>query len=136
MNALDSQAFTRAMVAAVEAARVDCYFEEGGCWGMAAALHAHFTAQGLPAIVKYTPADFIHAWVEVNGVAYDYKGATEALPDAVSICPEELEVVARRYGYDAEEYLHMTTYAAPIVANAWRLMSERRSTLRPSAGYL
>ena len=129
MQALDAATFTDAMVAAVEEAQVGFYFEEGGCWGMAAALFETLTRAGHNPIIKYTPTDFIHAWVEVDAVAYDYRGATTPQPNSVAIPLEELGPVAKRYGYDEEEFISMTADAQPIVDAAWADYRQRTSTI-------
>jgi hypothetical protein len=49
------------------------YFEEGGCFGMALALHATFTQSGIKASLAVDKS-FIHAYVLAHGHLYDHQG--------------------------------------------------------------
>ncbi len=50
------------------------FFEEGGCWGFALALHGYLTGLGLqPQIVYQT--GWMHAYVFVDNIYLDYRGA-------------------------------------------------------------
>ena len=129
MQTFDISAFNWAIHEAVEAAQVGFYFEEGACWGMAAALHSHFSELGLPVGIKFAPTGFIHVWVEVAGVSYDYRGEMTPLPGAVDLTPEELVIVTLQHGYDEEEFLCMTADATAIVKTAWDNMQANTLSL-------
>lgn len=59
---------------AIEAAEIGFYFEEGGCWAMAAALHTVFSERGNQVEMRYQAKDFVHAWAVVDGIAIDHQG--------------------------------------------------------------
>jgi hypothetical protein len=59
---------------AISEAELGFYFEEGGCFGMALAIHEHLSRMGLPAHVALSSTDFVHAYAELNGNLYDHHG--------------------------------------------------------------
>lgn len=67
------------------------FFEEGGCWGFALALHGYLIGLGLrPQIVYQT--GWMHAYVLVDNIYLDYRGACVPgdIPALVSASPEAL----------------------------------------------
>lgn len=95
------QAFDQAMFEAVEAARVGFYFEEGGCWGMAKALHDRLIEAGMEAEIRYKPTGFVHCWAEAHGIAFDYRGAMSEVPAfGLTLDEEWFAAIAAHYGTD------------------------------------
>lgn len=80
------------------------FFEEGGCWGFALALHAYLTSLGLhPQIVYQT--GWMHAFVLVDGVYLDYRGASVPgdITELVSASPDGLVKFAVTQAYHLPE---------------------------------
>lgn len=125
------RAFSAAMQGAVESAQVGFHFEEGGCWGMAAALAAHFLQHGKDVLVRYQPAYFVHAWVEVDGDRLDSAGvmdpASSLFVGAITVPLSGLAQLAAAHGC-ADEFEADTTLAAQVVREAWQRASGQRLT--------
>ena len=67
-------AFVHHLQEANDQAEVGFLFEEGGCYGMALALHAKLAALGLAPQIAIQ-GDGHHAFVLLNGWLIDYRGA-------------------------------------------------------------
>lgn len=116
----DAQAFDEALLVAVEASETGFHFEEGGCWGMAAALHDIMGRAGMPAQIRFVPDGFVHAWVRAADADWDYRGTMFSTPtghiDVESV--DALRAVAGNYGVDEETFEADRAMANDIVAAA------------------
>lgn len=116
----DAQAFDEALLVAVEASQTGFHFEEGGCWGMAAALHDVMVRAGVPAQIRFVPDGFVHAWVRAADADWDYRGTMFSTPtghiDVESV--DALRAVAENYGVDEETFEADRAMANDIVATA------------------
>jgi len=119
-------AFAAALPDSVESAQVGFHFEEGGCWGMAAALARHFIRHGKDVLVRYQPTYFVHAWVEVEDVSLDHGGVmnpTSKLFEGATTVPlGGLEQLAIAHGC-GDEFDADTAMATQIVRDAWQRAS-------------
>lgn len=91
------------------------YFEEGGCWGMALALHevlndpATWAGTGVverPLVqMRARTEGFVHAFVSVGDLMVDYRGAWRAPNPSNSLpCDDaQLRALARRFGIPPDD---------------------------------
>jgi hypothetical protein len=108
------------MFEAVEARQVGFHFEEGGCWGMARALHDQFSLAGVIAEVRYSDSGFVHAWVHAAGRNFDYRGEMLTAPGAYKTVPADgLLAIASSFGVEAEEFGSDVELARQVVNDAW-----------------
>ena len=96
---LNLQAFDIAMRTAIKKANVGLYFEMGGCWAFAHALHTRLTALGYRSQLTWRPVGFVHAWVRHDTHNLDYRGVFCAAPGEEPLSNlSELRNVARETG--------------------------------------
>ena len=128
--------FSSALMDSVNAAQVGFHFEEGGCWGMAAALAAHFFALGKPVLVRYQPESFVHAWVVVDGRSFDGNGemlSTSTLfVDAVDVPAAQLAQLAGSFGCCRDDFEADEQLARELVGNAWLAATEAVHQSKPT----
>lgn len=81
---------------------------------MALALYEYFKHHGSEPTLR-VQMGFVHAYAEVNGIYYDYTGAS---PDKgfPALTPEDFFKVAAEHGYDEDEVRHDATIAADLIA--------------------
>lgn len=102
------------------------YFESGGCFGMALALHELFTKAGLAPQFAFSMAAG-HAVVELDGKYYDYRGETSAMPGMRIVSKEQLLSTAYAFSHSAqaEQDLHRDKgYAETAINAALELVAE------------
>lgn len=93
------------------------YFEEGGCWGMALAIHDTYGGQ---IVVRQT--DFVHAYVRVENALYDWQGLASDPPES-SLQPVSaqalIELTCNTYGADEFDILgdHQTAMSVLHMAD-------------------
>lgn len=119
-SGLEGQAFDAMLIEGVGGSGAGFHFEEGGCWGMAAALYQVFVGQGFDCGMRYQPEGFVHAWLAVGELNLDHQG--HMLPRAPGIVIEgmtDLFEVAGRYGVSSDEVMADMRAALPLVENAW-----------------
>ena len=100
---------------AVNNAQVGFHFEEGGCWGMAAALNKALPGSSILVIKQNGhPA---HAMVRLGDLFIDWNGvAKKSWPgEVMEVSPEQLAEIAEQYdcAFYADEEL-----AQELIANA------------------
>lgn len=123
--AFEVDAFSAAMLDAVGQAQVGFHFEEGGCWGMAAALHEQLTAAGVVCSLRYEPEGFVHAWVDLAGTGFDYQGKLIRPRVGVAIGSiTELKAIAQRYGVAEDEFFADMSWAQAVVTDAWERLQQ------------
>jgi hypothetical protein len=84
---------------ACERVEAGFYFEEGGCFGMALALHGTFLQQGLAP--RYAVNDsFVHAFVELDGRYFDYTGETAQPNPCRFLDAAAFTAFAQHHGHD------------------------------------
>lgn len=117
----DLETFDECIGAAVEAAQVGFYFEEGGCWGMAEALFTRFQSEGLSPRLVYRPHGFVHAWVMLGDLNLDWRGVFQAAPGAVLLDGVSAlrEAAAEFGGTSGEDYLSDVALADSVLQNAF-----------------
>ncbi len=113
--------FADHMIDACSGAEAGFHFEEGGCWGMALALHDHLTVLGqAPALVVMT--NFAHAMVSVDGQFLDHQGIAHVNPaDTRQVTEEELLALAEQGGFSRDEIEGDRQQAAEIIEYAQEL---------------
>ncbi|KWU23429.1 hypothetical protein [Burkholderia cenocepacia] len=120
--------FGIALFDAVSAAEVGFHFEEGGCWAMAQALSQHFGALGKRVLLRYQPTYFVHAWAEVDGVAFDGSGvmnsSSSLVQGALPADVAELSAMAIRHGCDENQFESDAQLARELIEHAWRAVAE------------
>jgi len=72
----------------------DWHFEEGGCWGMAAALYEHLKNKGFSPKIKINTKGFNHAWVELDGYSIDHMGLEKKILPGDFIAPADIKDLA------------------------------------------
>lgn len=112
--------FTENMLSACNAAGVGLHFEEGGCWGMALALHDAFRALRLNPELVVMPNQG-HALVRVGEELFDYSGETMAGSSLKVVTVAGLFAEAKRAGWSRDEVLADKATAAEIIHNAQTL---------------
>lgn len=113
----DIEQLSEAILCAVEAAEVGFHFEEGGCWGFAAALHDIFAERGLHPRIQVQHEGFVHAWVEAGGQSWDHQGVMEAKArEMTPATRQELMTVAATHGVNEEQFLADVYLAKDILA--------------------
>lgn len=124
------KAFSDAMPDAVTNHEAGFHFEEGGCWGMAKALHELFDTCRMNPVLLLREGDGAHAMVRSLDGAYDHQGMGRISKDAVVVAASELAVVAARNGISDEEFESDTIWAQSVVSTAVESID---SNLVPSA---
>jgi hypothetical protein len=113
----DPFAFADHMIDACSRVGVGFHFEEGGCWGMALALHDHFTSLGIPSwpVIGTTRGRDSHAMVEADGRLYDHQGITRWKDTTDRVDRDELLHRAERAGFSEGEVESDRAQAAEII---------------------
>lgn len=118
--------FEECLLEATEAAQVGFFFEEGGCWGMALALHQALTARGHEVAFAVQEKGFMHAWVVADGsVHLDHQGRRLSLPERYQLYQDEArfrEVAMQTGGCNVQDLLSDEAQAMDIVSQALREM--------------
>jgi hypothetical protein len=115
LDASISEAFRRA--------GVGFHYEEGGCWGFAAAMAQHLKEAGAEPTVVVRDEGFVHAMVVLDGVRYDYRGASFGNGHGYRpVHPHELEEIAVRNGVAKSEFQADRDEAAEILREALQSM--------------
>lgn len=99
---------------------VGFFFEEGGCWGFALALHGLLLARGYPARLAYQTG-WMHAYVEVGGAFMDYRGFAHPQDSLalIYVDPSELRRVAIEEAHHlADEVAEHQSFALSVVNEA------------------
>jgi hypothetical protein len=109
--------FTDNMIPACTAAQVGFHFEEGGCWGMALALHDAFTKLGLHPELVVTPNQG-HALVRLGSELFDHSGETFTKLPLKVVSIEGLFQEAEAAGVPEDEVLADKELATEIIENA------------------
>ena len=112
------KAFSDAIPVAVTNHEAGFHFEEGGCWGMAKALHELFDVCQMDPVVLVREGEGIHAMVRSLDGAYDHQGMGRISKNAVAVNVAELAVIAARNGISDDEFVNDTMWAQSIVASA------------------
>lgn len=95
------------------------YFEEGGCWAFAGALHDCLARAGIPSTIRYAEGDFIHCYTDIGGQLFDHQGSVVTVPPSLTtIAPHELCEVASRHGVDAMQFQSDMAWAEEILQDA------------------
>lgn len=108
---------------AIGYAEAGFYFSEGGCWGMALALH---NALGGDLKVSLRRGG-THAWVEADGWAYDDEGASASGQHALqgeTVSVSELFELAAESGVGRDSVLSDAEWASSIILAAQELADE------------
>jgi hypothetical protein len=113
------EVLTTAMLNSVEGAFAGFYFEEGGCWGMAQALHEQLLRANIDAKIMYRAKGFVHAWVQVGDRAIDHQGVSLAPKDSAQVNAKDLQALAESYGIEETQFIDDVLWATQIVDNAW-----------------
>ena len=94
------------------------FFEEGGCWGFALALHEVLSSQGRQAQIVLQKG-WAHAFVRVEGVLVDYTGVSSASEQLFEVEPAELRAYAIEHaGHLDEEITEAMMFAKSVIALA------------------
>lgn len=114
------------------AAGAGFYFEEGGCWGMALALHDALARIG------HEPEYLVcqrnrHAMIEAGGRIYDHTGEASWNGPAVRVSRDELMVRARLAGHDDDGVLSDADAASEIIGNARAMWLRDRQIAEPGS---
>jgi hypothetical protein len=112
------------MIDACSAAQVGFHFEEGGCIGMAIAMHEALEADGLQPsfrLMKYSD----HVFVCAGDLLCDHQGALHKYPECEHIDKEGLMKLGNIWNSDVEDD---TICAREVIA----LARELAQTSRPS----
>jgi len=89
------------MIDACSAAQAGFYFEEGGCIGMAIAIHDALQAEGcIPTFVSMTQT--AHVAVMVDDIVYDHQGACRNPHTVKPITLEQLHALGSEWNSDIE----------------------------------
>lgn len=110
------------------------HFEEGGCWGMALALHATLTADGHPAeLVVFTPD--VHAVVRVGPWMADYRGVQPWVPQPgqveVHTPASLLQAAQARFGCTLDEVQADQALAQDLLTAAQELEADAQPAPMP-----
>lgn len=109
--------FTKHLSDACTYAQAGFHFEEGGCFGMAAALYEAFVDDGY--VPKIMAMDSIcHMLVEVNGTLYDHQGIVRSTPKVHEVRADALAVHAVANGRSVDEFEADRNWARDIIAQA------------------
>lgn len=123
----DWSRFDESLMEAVNDAQVGFLFEEGGCWGMALALHQMLTEAGHHVVFAVQTEGFMHAWVVVDGKTHlDWQGQRISVPASFQVIDQEprfREVAMTTGGCQVEDLLATEAQAADIVSRALRELS-------------
>lgn len=106
------------------------YFEEGGCFGMAAALHELFTREGLAPEFAYSQRT-CHAMVKVGNAFYDYRGEHPAPSDIQVVSKAEFQRTLQASGFSQEQFDGDRAYAEQAIGSARELAEDARTGLTP-----
>lgn len=118
------EALSCAIPNAVCNAEAGFYYEEGGCWGFAAALFDLFTSAGILCEIQYRGTGFVHAVVAALGLHWDHQGAgavNQSFESVDSI--DALETLARTFGVSSDDFAADRDAASSILRNAIELRS-------------
>lgn len=118
-----SQSFS----AVIENHEAGFHFEEGGCWGFAAALHDYAHNQGLPATLVWSQ-DYAHCYVKVADMLFDHQGTVMADGKLLQDVPRaEIFALAERNGVSRHEVDVDVDWAASILNDAASMLKSERS---------
>lgn len=113
------EAFDAEVQQAVENAEVGFHFEEGGCWGFAAALFEHLQVLGLHPHMEYQPTGFVHAWVRVGADRFDHQGVMRAPASSKPVSSvDDMRQLALANGIDADAFYADVSQAKEIIQSA------------------
>lgn len=116
---------------------VGFHFEEGGCWGMALALHERLTHQGFVPQIHVETHRFVHAFVAVGNWSADYRGVSAFVPsETMKLCSplELLSLAISCHGCSEEAIRGDQSHATEmIVAAQERLEATRLAVIRRAA---
>ncbi len=116
-NSLRSLRFLEQMQSAGEKHEAGFHFEEGGCWGMAAALQEELGGE-----IILRGGDFTHVYVRVAGQLYDWQGQAQAFnAPQTPIPPQELAQIALSHGCTEEDFEADKSWAKSIISTAKEL---------------
>ena len=113
------------------------HFEEGGCWGMALALHETLLGQAVEHRILVRPHGFVHAMVEVGTTLYDYQGSMRppASTDELVVADDKALIAwAAGAGWSEEEVLADKFQALEVIARAMQIAQEPSSDESPVMG--
>lgn len=104
--------------AVIEHHEAGFHFEEGGCWGFAAALYDYAHHQGLPASLVWSQ-EHVHCYVQVGGVLFDHQGSMPADSKSVQVVPRaEIFALAECNGVSRKEVDVDISWASTILDDA------------------
>lgn len=94
------------------------HFEEGGCWGFAAALYDHVINHGVePAIVW--SQEQMHCYVKMDGMLFDHQGASPINGrNLLDVSRSDIASVAERNGLSRHEFDADLSWAGNILSDA------------------
>lgn len=101
-----------------EAVEAGFYFEEGGCFGMALALHAEMSAAGGDPRLTICEHDFVHAMVEIDGGYFDHRGKYPPREAMRPVDTAEFMNLAQLYGHGPEKIESDRAWASNAIAFA------------------
>jgi hypothetical protein len=112
--------FAAHMIDACTYAQAGFYFEESGCFGMAAAMYDAFTEDGhLPKLMVMD--GFTHVMVELSGNLYDHQGKVLTSPVVREIQYANLKAHAIESGRAVDDYEADKIWANEIITSAREL---------------
>jgi hypothetical protein len=125
--------FTANLRQAAENCEFGFFFEEGGCWGMALALHDTFAKEGKH--VEYAlQTDFSHALVRVDGQLYDWSGPTK-VANVKIVNRRELLRAALESGWAKDEISASYQDAMEVIGAAKEMDAESLNESAPRTLY-
>ena len=121
------------MIDAVSNAGFGFHFEEGGCWGMALAIHDKLRSLGHNPEIVVTKGN-THAMVRDAGRLYDHSGEAYGFSGRLRrLTPEALLALAGRCGVDEDQVMADKDAAAEIIEAAEELAQREAGTLTEAA---
>lgn len=126
-NSLRSLQFLEQMQSACDRHEAGFHFEEGGCWGMAAALQEELGGE-----IILRGGDFTHVYVRVAGQLHDWQGRAQAFEGPQTpITAQELVQQAIAHGCTKDEFEADKAWAQAIISTAKELhLDETLPTLQ------
>jgi len=106
------------ILTAVNLSESGFYFQEGGCFGFAYALNQFLEQKGIANVMKISTGDYVHAWVEVDGVKIDSEGIAMRFDDpGTTVTSENLKKAAEGFGVDSDQFDNDVSWATEILVN-------------------
>lgn len=117
-----------------EVSQAGTYFDEGGCWGMALALHAAMEKSGYSPTLQVQTQGVIGVQVVIGDMALDYRGPRPFDPtDTHRACtPANLLSIAESFGAPAESVIADQRWSEALIeaAQAWESSLQAKPSRR------